>query len=113
MQMLAPEVFELQVARRQEDNKAGGTACQAFHAIFIFHYSIRYSPQWCLHPVLSRLVQQLLSKGSAELPVSHSLIPFTISLSFPIWTAVVAAPLPLLPCTKQRWQKLPRSLTCL
>jgi len=68
MQMLAPEVFELQVARRQEDSKAGGTACQAFHAILISHCSIRYSPQQCLHPAPSRLVQQLLSEGSAELP---------------------------------------------
>lgn len=45
MQMLAPEVFELQVARRQEDNKAGGMACQAFHAICILHYGVRYTPQ--------------------------------------------------------------------
>lgn len=100
MQMLAPEVFELQVARRQEDNKAGGTACQAFHIIFTFHYSIRYSPWRCLHPALSRLVQQLLSKGSVELPVSHSLTPFIISLSSPVWATVVAAPLPFLSCTK-------------
>lgn len=111
--MLAPEVFELQVARGQEDNEAGGTACQAFHTIFIFHYSIRYSPQWCLQPALSRLVRQLLSEGSAQLPASHSPTPSVVSLSSPTRTAVVAAPVPLFSCTKQPWQKLPTSLRCL
>lgn len=94
MQMLSPEVFELQVARRQEDNKAGRMACQAFHTKFSTTVSAVALSAVSIQPW-----------GSAELPVSHSLIPSVISLCSPIWT-----PLPFSPCVRQCWQELPMSL---